>query len=114
MKMMSDYFNNDLKYPNGPVRFVYENPFSELIENRSRYYNKLLAKNLSDNNVLLIGAIDDKSVTLENHLLPLYHQLKKNDGQNVTFKIYQTTHSFKNVTEELNRDIIKWILSQDE
>lgn len=109
LNMMVDYFNKYLKEPNGPVKFVYENPIEELLENSDKYYNKLLAKNLSENDVLLIGALDDGNVTIENHLLPLYRELKKNNNQKVSFIIYQTNHSFQNVITEMNEDIVNWI-----
>jgi len=62
----------------------------------------------------LIGGWDDVNVTIENHLLPLYRALKKENSQNVEFIAYQTDHSFLNVgeklAEDIAEDIIEWII----
>lgn len=109
MKTMVNYFDKYLKAPSGPIRFVHENPIDELLENPGFYHVKLLAAKLFGVDVLLIGALDDRNVTMENHLLPLYRELKKNNGQEISFRIYQTNHSFRNVLSELSQDIIQWV-----
>lgn len=109
MKMMVNYFDKYLKAPAGPIKFVYEKPIDELLRNPDFYHIKLLAAKLSGVDVYLVGALDDRNVTMENHLLPLYRELKKNKGQEVSFRIYQTNHSFRNALSELSQDLIRWI-----
>lgn len=109
MRQMQAYFEKYLKQPYGPVRFAFDDPIAELLQDPDYYHNNKHAQQLANVDVLLIGAADDGNVTLENHVLPLYRQLKKNRQQKVTLRIYQTDHSFGNVLDILAKDVSDWI-----
>jgi dipeptidyl aminopeptidase/acylaminoacyl peptidase len=108
-KMINDMFDR-LKAPEGPVRFEGHKALQELIDNANLYDLRLSAYKLADREILLIGGWDDVNVNIENHLLPLYRALKKDNAQNVEFIVYHTDHSFANVRDKLAEDIIKWII----
>ena len=98
-----------LEAPEGPARFERHVILQELIDNEDLYDLRLSAPKLVDSEILLIGGWDDMNITIENHLLPLYRALKKENGRNVEFIAYHTDHSFANVREKLAEDIIEWI-----
>lgn len=108
-KMINDAFDS-YKAPEGPIRFEGHTAWQELIDNLDFYDLRLSAPKLAQKDILLIGGWDDVNVTIENHLLPLYRALKKENSQNVKFIAYQTDHSFLKVREKLAEDIIKWII----
>ena len=108
-KMINDIFDR-LKAPEGPARFGGHKALQELIDNVNLYDLRLSACRLADREILLIGGWDDVNVTIENHLLPLYRVLKRENAQNVEFIAYHTDHSFANVRDKLAEDIIKWII----
>lgn len=108
-KMINDAFDS-YKAPEGPIRFEGHTAWQELIDNLDFYDLRLSAPKLAQKDILLIGGWDDVNVTIENHLLPLYRALKKENSQNVEFIAYHTDHSFVNVRDKLAEDIIKWII----
>jgi len=82
----------------------------KLVDSVDFYDLRLSAPKLADRKILLIGGWDDRNVTIDNHLLPLYRALKKENGPNVEFIAYQADHSFSNVREKLAEDIVEWIM----
>lgn len=106
--MLNDILDN-CKAPDGPVQFEGHASMQELIDNIDYYDLRLCAPKLSQKNLLLIGGWDDVNVAIDNHLLPLYRALKKENAQNVKFIVYRTDHSFENVINKLAEDIIKWL-----
>ena len=62
-----------------------------------------------ESKTLLIGGLDDMNVSLEEHLLPLYRALQKNDPRSVQFEIVRDDHSFSQVREELRGIMDHWI-----
>lgn len=107
-EMINDMFDR-LKAPEGPVQFDGHAALQELIDNADLYDLRLSALKLADREILLIGGWDDVNITIENHLLPLYRALKKENAQDVEFIAYHTDHSFANVREKLAEDIIEWM-----
>lgn len=108
-KMINDMFDK-LKAPEGPVQFEGHKALQELIDNINFYDLRLSAPNLAKREILFIGGWDDVNITIENHILPLYRVLKKENDQYVKIIAYQTDHSFSNVRDKLAEDIIKWII----
>lgn len=108
-EQINDIFDG-LKAPEGPVQFDGHLSLQELIDNEKLYDLRLSAPKLADREILLIGGWDDVNVTIENHLLPLYRALKKENAQDVEFTVYHTDHSFANVRDELAGDIVEWII----
>lgn len=107
-KGYADFFNS-IKKPSGPVSFVFDNPLEELLQNQDYFHILNQIENLSNINLLLTGGIDDSVVDLENYVLPLYRKIKKNKSVNVKCLVYETGHSYKNVSDILIQDIIKWL-----
>jgi dienelactone hydrolase len=106
--MINEMFD-ELKAPEGPVRFDGHVALQELIDNEDVYDLRLSAPKLADRDILLIGGWEDVNITIENHLLPLYRALRKENAPSVEFIVYHTDHSFKNAREKLAEDIIEWI-----
>lgn len=67
------------------------------------------AKKLSRKKILLLGGRKDLSAKVEEHTVPLLKALQKYNKYNVKMIIYDTGHSFRNVHEQLYRDVIDWI-----
>lgn len=111
-RQMLDSQLAELNKPKSAVRFKKFPVMEELIENINTYDLRRNAPNLKDKKILLIGGWDDRSVTIEDHLLPFYRTLKKQDNDNVRFIAYQTNHSFENVRDQLARDVISWIMRE--
>ena len=107
-EMINDMFDR-LKAPEGPARFDGHVALQELIDNEALYDLRLSAPKLADRDILLIGGWEDVNITIENHLLPLYRALKKENAQDVKFIAYHADHYFVNVREKLAEDILEWI-----
>lgn len=107
-KGYSEYFQS-IKKPKGPVDFQYTDPTRDLIDNQEYFYILKKTKYLTNTDVFMTGGLDDNTVSLEQMVLPLYRNLKKNKGQKVTCKIYQTGHSYNAVSENLLHDTVSWI-----
>ena len=70
---------------------------------------KKFAEKLSEKNILLLGGWLDHTITIEDHILPLYRALQKQEAMNLEIYIFNTDHSFKNVRDELRLKIISWL-----
>jgi pimeloyl-ACP methyl ester carboxylesterase len=110
-KGYSDFFAS-IRRPKGPVDFAYQDPFEELLENQGFFSILDQAEELSDRDILMTGGLDDEVVSMETHLLPLYRKLKKDNGQRIRFIVYQTDHSYRNVSDRLIQDVSAWILEK--
>jgi len=95
--------------PEGPVRFDLDATFQELTDHQDTYGLQESASRLADRSILLMGAWDDLSVTVEDMLLPLYRELKGAGASDVTFLTYHDGHNFVAVREDLARDIQDWL-----
>lgn len=102
-------FFQSIKKPAGPVDFQFDDPIEELMQN-DQYFSILdQGENLRNVDIFMAGGLDDHVVSLEEYMLPLYRKIKRNKGQKIECRIYQTGHSYKNVHKNLLEDIIKWI-----
>lgn len=97
--------------PHGPVSFSDKEPLRKLAENPAPFDLRVNTPQLVTRDILLIGGWDDFSVTIDNHLLPLYRALKKAGATKIRFVTLQTDHSFRNVREELASELVRWIQS---
>jgi uncharacterized protein len=84
---------------------THEWPFA----NKDEYDLIKYAEKLSGKQIMLIGGWKDYAAKLEDHTIPLYRALQKNNAENVKIIVYDTDHTFRNVLEKLYRDIINWI-----
>jgi len=96
--------------PEGPARFDFEAGLKELVDHQDVYGLRENAPNLADRSILLIGGWEDKQVTIDQYLLPLYRALRGAGAANVTFFTYHTDHDFSNVRQQLASDIAGWLL----
>jgi pimeloyl-ACP methyl ester carboxylesterase len=107
-KRYSEVFRS-LKRPDGPVEFAYEDPIQELLENRPYFSILDQADRLSDRDILMTGGLDDRVVSMADFLLPLYRKLKARRNGGLRFIVYQTDHSYENVSARLIDDVSDWI-----
>ena len=98
--------------PEGPARFDFEAGLKELVDHQDVYGLRENATNLADRLILLVGGWEDKQVTIEQFLLPLYRALRGAGAAKVTFLVYHTDHNFSNVNvrQRLASDIAGWLL----
>ena len=67
------------------------------------------SKELARKRILLIGGWNDHLVAIEDHTIPFYRALQKNNSQNVKIQIYDTDHYFTDFRERLYQDVLMWI-----
>jgi fermentation-respiration switch protein FrsA (DUF1100 family) len=88
MAEMIDAWFEGLKAPSGPIRFEGKAAVKDLLDNADMYDLRKSAPLLAKRSILLVGGWDDKQVTMEGHLLPLYRALKKENAKNLRFIVY--------------------------
>ena len=67
------------------------------------------AEKLAQKEILLLGGWQDKVISIEDHVLPLYRSLQKQGAEKTEIYIFDTDHSFKNVRATLRKKIISWL-----
>lgn len=82
----------------------------ELMENSDKYDLVKHAKELSDKSILIIGGWQDRSSTLERHVLPLIRALQQEGAENVDKVILDTNHLFEGKKAELTYTIVEWLI----
>ncbi len=112
-KMLDNIFD-ELKSEKEIVRFGSGGTPKELaemniIELNPTYDLRYCAPLLSPKRILLIGGWDDTNVSVEDRILPLYRELKKENAENVAIEAVQDDHSFKNSREKLAQIVINWL-----
>jgi pimeloyl-ACP methyl ester carboxylesterase len=98
--------------PQGPARFDPEAGLQELIDHPDIYGLRENAPKLADRSLLLFGGWEDQGPTVDQYLLPFYRALKRAGAADVTFIVYHTDHSFRNVRQQLASDIAGWLLRE--
>ena len=96
--------------PEGPARFDLEASLQELADHQDVYGLRENASRLAERSILLIGGWEDKQVTVEDVLLPLYRSLKAAGAPDVTFLTYHDDHGFGTVRQQLAVDIQQWLV----
>lgn len=99
--------------PEGPARFDRVATLRELAENQDVFGLRENAARLADRRILLIGGWEDRNVTVDQHMLPLYRTLKEAGAEDVTFLVYHDNHGFGGVRERLAREVRHWLLRED-
>ena len=79
------------------------------MDHQDNFYLLKQTDRLSNVDILLTGGLDDNVVSMEEYVIPLYRKLQKNKSLNVDCKVFQTGHSYKNVSEELMTTVENWI-----
>ncbi len=118
MQQWFDQWIEGLAAPKGPVRVANGFSMKALIETGINNYMPALdlkgsAPLLATKDLLLVGGWDDPRSSLENHLLPLYRSLVKENTKTVRITAVQDNHLFQNSASDLTRVIIDWLNSID-
>ena len=104
---MVDAVFEDVKHPNGPVKFAGKSAIrDELIMNPVPYDFLTHAAKLVNRNLLFIGGWDDLNVTIEDHILPGYRKLIDLGAKNTRLIAFQDSHAFEQSRSELTRTIM--------
>lgn len=80
-----------------------------IIAHKDEYNLVKHAEELSNKQVLLIGGWNDNAAPIEDHTIPFYRALQKNDAQNVKIEVYQTDHAFRNIREQSYQCVLDYI-----
>jgi len=110
-----DEIFDEYKAPSGPVRFANgamprEASAEKVMEIlNSTLYLKMNASQLRDRNILLIGGFDDLNNPIEDHMLPLYRELKRVKSNRVQLVAFQDAHPFRDTREPLADSLISWM-----
>jgi len=80
-----------------------------LLQHKDEYDIKRFADKLAKKNILLFGGWLDFGVTIEDHILPLYRSLQKQEAANLEIHILNDDHELRNVKSEINSIIITWL-----
>jgi pimeloyl-ACP methyl ester carboxylesterase len=103
-----DEWIQELRAPAGPVRFD-ERKARAWLQNPDPYDLRLGATALADRDILLIGGWDDRSTTIEHHVLPFYRALVEAKAQSVQIAAVQDDHSFERSRDEIAETVIRWV-----
>ena len=119
MKKMIDKMFDELKVQTETVRFGpggTPKGIAELriIELNPTFDLRNCAPLMAPKDILLIGGWDDRGVSIENIILPLYRALKNENAKKVKITAVQDNHTFRNSREELAQTIIEWIKTSPE
>ena len=96
--------------PLGEIRFDVEYGLKEMAEGQTIYGLLENADKFAGRSVLLIGGWDDRNVTVDETLLPLYRALDADAATELRFLVYHDNHSFAAVRDELQLAIYDWML----
>jgi len=104
----------DLKSPDGPVRFEPGALPKEIVEQGlenldSSFDFKKSAPILAQKVILLIGSWDGWQVPFDLITFPFYKALKKEKAENVLLVGLQDDHYFKNTRDKVAEALIKWL-----
>jgi pimeloyl-ACP methyl ester carboxylesterase len=97
--------------PTGPINLDLESfhHYNDSIILNVDYYDLVKnAEKLRDREILFIAGWLDYMALMEEHVLPLYRQLKKLKSEKVSIKVFDTNHGFGNVKDDLIKVIIDW------
>lgn len=114
MKKMMDEMFEELKAQPERVRFAPGGTPKEIaemkvIELNPTYDLKYCAPLLAPKDILLIGGWNDRNVSIENVILPLYRALKNEKAKDVKITAVQDDHSFKNSSVKIAKILIDWL-----
>jgi hypothetical protein len=111
-KFREEYIGFIGKYfgSSGPFRADLKATMEYCTANIDRYDLVKNAEKLKSKKLLLIIGWQDNTSYLEINTLPLYRGLLKFNKENTTIKGFESDHSFSNVTDEVSKTIINWIL----
>jgi len=95
--------------PEGPARADFDATWRDLSENQDIFGLQENAARLADRSILLIGGWEDRNVTMDEYMLPLYRSLREVGAEDVTFQVYHDNHGFGQVRERLANDVRSWV-----
>jgi surfactin synthase thioesterase subunit len=83
--------------------------FADVFADIDKYDLVKHAEALSNKDILIIGGWRDQENTVEHHILPLYRALQRHEAKQVQIEIFDTDHSFTNVSGQLADRIVSWL-----
>ncbi|HVP27428.1 MAG TPA: alpha/beta fold hydrolase [Candidatus Bathyarchaeia archaeon] len=86
-----------------------EELFADVFADIDKYDLVKHAEALSNKDILIIGGWRDQENTVEHHILPLYRALQRHEAKQVQIEIFDTDHSFTNVSGQLADRIVSWL-----
>ncbi len=97
--------------PEGPVKgdsTYLHNYFDKIIPDVDNFDLVINADKLKNREILFLSGWQDNNIPLEEYIIPVYRQLKKQGAENVYIKAFETDHYFGNVMDELINSIAAW------
>jgi len=85
----------------------------ELLAHVERYDVKSRGPRLAGKRLLLVGGLDDQTVPIEDHLLPLYRALLEHGAEHVRVMAFQDDHGFGHSESPIANELINWIRSDE-
>lgn len=105
---LESYFRSTI-FPQGPIKGDFDSIIDNWLSNLDYYDLVKHAENIKEKDILLIGGWYDTTNSVDEVIIPLYRKLHNLNAKSVKIKVFDTDHSFKNVTEELTETIQNWI-----
>jgi len=99
--------------PNGPINLDLESfhHYNDSLILNVDYYDLVKnAEKIMDREILFIAGWFDNMALIEEHLLPLYRQLKKLKSEKVSIKVFDANHGFSNVKDDMIKVIVDWTM----
>ena len=87
--------------------------FQHDLSNLDKYDLIKHAGSFINRDILLLCGLNDNNVILEEHILPLYRNIRALNSNNIKMIVFDTDHYFVNVIEDLTDAISAWIMKND-
>jgi pimeloyl-ACP methyl ester carboxylesterase len=100
----------ETQHPEGPARFDLDESIRYWLANLDKFDLVKHAGVLKNRDILLLSGLNDHSVLLEEHTLPLYRKLRALNSEQIQLVILDADHSFRNVREKIAGILYQWIM----
>ncbi len=109
---MVDHIFEEMARPDSPWRLApgaTPRDYRKEVHDITPYDLRKAADQLADRQILLVGAWDDTSVKVDNHILPLYRTLQRAGCTSVSIQVLATDHAFTDHRQRLLKVVLDWI-----
>jgi pimeloyl-ACP methyl ester carboxylesterase len=103
--LLEEIFGEDRPVDQDPAIFR-----DDLVENADRLAFDADPGRLAQARLLLLGALDDATCPIEEHLLPLYRELRRQGHLKLEAEVFTCGHSFADVRLEVYARIAQWVV----
>jgi predicted esterase len=103
--LLEEIFGEDRPVDQDPALFR-----DDLIENADRLAFDAEPEGLLRTRLLLLAALDDSTCPIEEHLLPLYRDLRRRGHLKLEAEVFTCGHSFADVRLEVYARIAQWVV----